>query len=68
MYYLPLDPYHRNLSAHWRSHRDIHLNYDFHSWVEKNYRARVHHQHAIENNYWQFEHEQDMVAFAMRWG
>lgn len=67
MYYLPLDPYHRNLTDHWRKNSSIHLNYDLWSWIEESYGARVTNHHTIENNYWQFEREEDLVNFVLRW-
>lgn len=68
MHYLPLDPYHRNLTNYWRKNSSIHLNYDFWSWVKENHNTVMTNRNAIDGSYWQFENERDMVAFAMRWG
>ena len=66
-YYLQLSPYHYNITAYWRENSNQHLDEDFRSWLDKEWRATIGSTIADTGGRWQFENEQDATLFALRW-
>ena len=64
MYYLPVYPYHDHLCEYWkdsgRGQRE-----SFWDWVEQEYNTKLTLWERPER--WQFENEQDMIWFILRW-
>ena len=63
-YYLPLSPYHNNLSVYWQT-TDRGQTENFWTWVEQEYKTKLALQKRPER--WKFESEQDMIWFMLRW-
>jgi len=65
MYYVPVIPYHTNLINYWRTNSYQHPDYDFWSWVQQEWNARLDLRSRPER--WFFEYEKDAVLFALKW-
>lgn len=65
MYYLPIGPYHNNLSVYWRTNRNRHLDDDFWSWVHREWNTRL--DLRVRPERWMFTDEKDMIWFMLRW-